>query len=165
MTPRSLVSLVLAVTIWAACSPAPSGPVTGGAAVVRGGAELRPVPLPDVSKAVPSVQRQIQERHASLIRMVDDRSTSTLDLGNAFGETGKLLMAAQMYDAAEPCFLNAQTLNTGDYRWPYYLAQMYRAQGELPKALANFERAIALQPDDVSTLVWLGELYLQQGRP
>jgi tetratricopeptide (TPR) repeat protein len=165
MRERSLVSLAIAFGICAACSPSSSGPPAAGAALVRGGAELRAVPLPDVSKAVPSVQRQIQERHASLTKLIDDRSTVVLELSNAFGEMGKLLMAAQMYEAAEPCFLDAQTLNTADFRWPYYLAQLYRAQGELPKALAHFERAIALQPDDVSTLVWLGEIYLQQGRP
>jgi len=170
MTERShrrwaVLIVAAAISFCAACSPSSSGPDGAGTPAARGSAELRPVALPDVSKAVPSVQRQIQEHHATLAKLIDDRSTGVLELSNAFGEMGKLLMAAQIYDAAEPCFLNAQTLNTADYRWPYYLAQLYRAQGELPKALDRFERAIALQPEDVSTLVWLGEIYLQQGRP
>ena len=45
-------------------------------------------------------------------------------------------MAAQSYDAAEASFLNAQTLDTSDFRWPYYLGHLYRMQGQLEKAQA-----------------------------
>ena len=118
----------------------------------------------------PSVQQQIRDRHAALTALTDragatPSASASLEVSEAYGEMGKLLMAAQAYDAAEACFLNAQTLNTADFRWPYYLAQIARLGGQPDKALALFDRVRQLQPDDVATLVWLGDTLLQLGRP
>ena len=120
--------------------------------------------LPDLSKAAASVQTQVRDRHSALLPMIAKGSTPPGELAAAYGEMGKLLMAAQYLDAAEPFFLNAQTLNAGDVRWPYYLGQLYRTQGELEKSVRLFERALDLQPDDVAALVWLGDVYLSLGR-
>ena len=119
--------------------------------------------LPDLSKLVPSVQTQIRTQHAALTHTLDNRAASVVDQADAYGEFGKLLMAAQLTDATEACFQNAQSLNPGDYRWPYYLAQFYRTQGDLPKATALFERVLQLKPDDVDALVWVGEMHLSAG--
>ena len=77
---------------------------------------------------------------------------------------GTLLAAAEQPEAAEPCYLNAQTLAPDDARWPYYLGHLYRIKGPVESAASAFERALQLRPDDVPTLVWLGEVYLSQGR-
>lgn len=135
------------------------------ATTAAGAVALRPLTLPELSPMAPSVQQQIRERHDALRRLTDNRATPPLELSHAFGEMGKLLMAAQTPDAAETSLLNAQTLDTSDFRWPYYLAQLARTQGQPDKSLALFERALQLQPDDVATLVWLGETNLQLGRP
>jgi tetratricopeptide (TPR) repeat protein len=50
-------------------------------------------------------------------------------------------------------------------RWPYYLAHLYRLRGESVKAAAYFERALQIRPDEAAALVWLGEMYVDQGRP
>jgi tetratricopeptide (TPR) repeat protein len=126
---------------------------------------LRPVTLPDLSQMAESARKQIEERHASLLKTSESRTATVVDLSSAYGEMGKLLMAAQYADPAEACFLNAQTLDPSEFRWPYYLAHLYRKQGELTKSQSLFERAIQLHPDDVSTLVWLGNTYLEQGLP
>jgi len=60
--------------------------------------------------------------------------------------------------------MDASALSPAEYRWPYYLAQVYRAEGESTKAAAAFERALTTRPDDVAALVWLGETYFDQGR-
>jgi len=119
--------------------------------------------MPEVSKLVPSVQTQIRNQYAALRRTLDNRAASVVDQADAYGEFGKLLMAAQLSDATEACFLNAQGLNPADYRWPYYLAQYYRTQGDLQKATAFFERVLQLKPDDVDAFVWLGEMRLSAG--
>lgn len=129
------------------------------------GIVLRPTPLPELSSMAPTVQQQIRERHASLVTMAANAATAPPELSEAYGGLGKLLMAAQAYDAAEPCLLNAQTLNPADPRWPYYLAHIARTLGQPDRALPLFERVRQLQPDDVTTLVWLGETQLQLGRP
>src|SRR5438094_7551392 len=74
-------------------------------------------------------------------------------------------MAADQRDAAKPCFLNAQTLEPADFRWPYYLGHLHRKNGDLSNAVAAFERALQLKPADVATLVWLGNLHLDEGQP
>ena len=112
-----------------------------------------------------SVQKQIRGSHASLSAKLTNRQTPTPSLADAYGELGKLLMAADYPDAAEPCFANAQTLATSDRRWPYYLAHLYRKRGDLEKARTFFETALQLRADDVDTLVWLGDVALAQGRP
>lgn len=147
------------------CGPAETERSAPASTSTVGGVTLRPMTLPDLSQMAPSVQQQIRERHAALRGALDNRSASPLELSNAFGEMGKLLMAAQTPEAAEASLLNAQALNTGDFRWPYYLAQLARTQGQPDKSLALFDRALQLQPEDVATLVWLGETNLQLGRP
>jgi tetratricopeptide (TPR) repeat protein len=129
------------------------------------GRVLHPVTLPDLSKMNASVQAQVRGQHAALTRKLDDRGTSTADLADAYGQLGKLLMAAQYYGGAEPYFRNAQTLVPNEFRWPYYLGHLHRRSGDIAKATQAFERARQLQPDDVATLVWLGDLQLAQDRP
>ena len=127
--------------------------------------QLLPVPLPDLSRAAKPVQDQLRQRYASLTSKIEDGATPAAELANEYGETGKLLMAAEHRDAAEPCFLNAQALMPGDARWPYYLAHLYRLGNDPEKSAMFFEKALQLRPDDVAALVWLGGLYLLQGRP
>ena len=129
------------------------------------GRALLPVSLPDLSKMTASVQRQIRAAHESLSAKVENRQTPSPSLADAYGELGKLLMVADYPEAAEPCFLNAQTLASNDARWPYYLAHQYRKRGELDKARTSFEQALRLHPDDVAALVWLGDVALAQGSP
>jgi tetratricopeptide (TPR) repeat protein len=125
---------------------------------------LRPVSLPDFSKVEPSVQKQLRDGYAALRARIENPSTSDADLGGAYGEMGKLLMAAEYRDAAESSFLNAQALTPNEARWPYYLAHLYKTRGDAARTAAAFERALQLRPDDLPTLVWLGNVYLDQGR-
>ena len=128
-------------------------------------ATVRPVSPPDLSGMSESVQRQIREGFAALTRTIDNRGTSAVDLGNAYGEMGRLFMAAQHLDEAESCFFNAQALAPNEVRWPYYLAQVYRLKNDPVKAAAFFERTLQIHPNDLPAMVYLGEVYLAQGRP
>jgi tetratricopeptide (TPR) repeat protein len=125
---------------------------------------LQAVSLPDVSAADASVQQQLRERYLSLTAKMQDRGTTDVDLGTAYGEMGKLLMAAEYREAAEPCLLNAEVLVPREIRWPYYLGHLYKIKGDGAKSAASFERALQLRPDDVMTLVSLGDAYLDQAR-
>jgi len=127
------------------------------------GLGLQTVTLPDVSKMEPSVRTQMDAQFSSLQSAIARRKSSRDDLAAAYGETGKLLMAATLLDAAENCFLNAQVLAPNDRRWPYYLGHVYKGKGPIEKSVASFERAQQLAPDDVATLVWLGDAYLSAG--
>jgi len=125
---------------------------------------VRPVVLPDLSEMVVSVQDQIRQRHAALLASIDAAGTSLVARGEAYGELGVILLAADAREVAEVCLLNAQTLVATDVRWPYYLAHLYRDTGRLDLSATAFAQARRLQPDDVATLVYLGDTYLELGR-
>jgi tetratricopeptide (TPR) repeat protein len=125
---------------------------------------LLPVALPDLSRADPAVQNQARERFESLTRKMNRSDTPAADLAAAYGQLGMLLQAGEYYDAAEPCYFNAQALAPDQFRWPYYLALLHKSQGATAKAEAEFLRVLQLRPDDVPALIWLGRLYLDQGR-
>ena len=147
--------LVLATAV--ACSSLPG---TGG--------EDRPAPhatpLPDLAKLAPSVQTQIRDAQARLMALVTARAAAR-ERSRAYGDVGTLLMAAQFADAPEPYLQNAHALDDANFRWPYYLAHVYRLRGEAERAVAEFENASQRNPQDIASRVWLGELYLQLGQP
>ena len=137
-------------------SPSPVAPASTAA--------LRPLTLPDLSHMDAAVQEQMRATHVSLTTKIGEARPPG-ELAEAYGEMGSLLLAAEYFDAAEPCFLNAQALAPRDSRWPYYLGHVYRTRGEPANAARAFEQALALGPPDVATLVWLGVAYLDQGKP
>jgi tetratricopeptide (TPR) repeat protein len=149
-----------------ACHSSPNtSPASASGSVVDppAGLGLQPVTRPDFSKMEPSVRQQMDARFSSLKTTIGNRASTRDDLAGAYGETGKLLMAATLLDAAEVCYLNAQVLAPGDRRWPYYLGQIYKGKGPIEKSVSSFERARQLAPEDVATTVWLGEAYLAAG--
>jgi tetratricopeptide (TPR) repeat protein len=111
------------------------------------------------------MRNQINERYAVLMTKVDNRETSALELATAYGDLGRILTAAEYFDAAEPSFLNAQALQPTDMRWPYYLGHLQRYRNDPTKAMPFLEQSLRLQPDDVPSLIWLGELHLTQNNP
>ena len=123
------------------------------------------VSLPDLSKMTASVQAQLRAAHASLTRAIESGTATPIELADAHGLLGKLLMAADLAEAAEPFLLNAQTLAPLDIRWPYYLGHLNRDRGDLEAAARFFDRANQLRPDDVASLVWRGDVQLALGKP
>jgi tetratricopeptide (TPR) repeat protein len=161
-----MVLLSAGVLLAGACRPEPNAASTKVPQTDDAGSRALPsIALPDLSPMEPSVQQQMGERYRSLIALIENHATPSIELAQAYGEMGNLLMAAEYFDAAEPCYLHAQALQPGETRWPYYLGHVYMAKAEPAKAVAAFERALRLRPDDVATLVWLGGVHLEQGRP
>ena len=141
--------------LWAASACSPSPPP----------ADLRRLTLPDLSHASPSVQEQLREGYAALDRSIGTGDIGPVDLGDAYGRMGMLLMAAEFRNEAESALLNAEALSPAEHRWPYYLGHVYRLKGDAAKSAAAFERARVLQPADLPTLVWLGNARLDEGKP
>ncbi len=161
---HGLLAWAVAVAV-AGCAADPRAPAAGESAPAPpGGQALRPAPLPDLSAMTAAVQDQIRARYASLTSAIE-RPAPTGELSEAYGEMGNVLMAARYVDAPEPFYRNAQALAPADRRWPYYLGHLYTTQGAFAQAAASFERALALQADDVPTLISLGEVRLAQGEP
>ena len=121
---------------------------------------LTPVALPDLSNAAESVQLQIRAQYGVLTSAIARSDTSSSALGQAYGEMGKLFMAADFLDAAAGCFENARTLVPSEVRWPYYLGHVFRFKSDAPRAAAAFEQALAVRADYVPGFVWLAEMRL-----
>jgi tetratricopeptide (TPR) repeat protein len=107
----------------------------------------------------------MQLRYDRLLQTLKRPGVANADVANAFGELGMVLHAAEYYDAAEPCYVNAERLAPAEMRWPYYLAHLYKARGKTEQAEVAFTRALELAPDEVATLIWLGRVNLDKGRP
>ena len=126
-------------------------------------AALRETPPPQTSGVEPSLQERIRASYASLTS-AQKTHASDLSLGRAYGQVGKLLLAAELYEQAEPHLLNAAALEPGELAWPYFLAHAYRLRFRADEAIPRFEQVLRIKPDHVPSLVWLGTLHVDDGR-
>ena len=145
-------------------SPAPASTSTAAPVAGSARASLRNTPLPAMAGVESSLQDRIRASHASLTSARQSDGTSDTDLGRMYGGVGKLLLAAELYNQAEPYLLNAAVLEPGELAWPYFLAHAYRLSFQTDKAIARFEAVLRLKPDHVPSLVWLGTLHADSGR-
>src|SRR5204863_7405063 len=122
-----------------------------------------PVVLPDLSGLAESAQRQIRDREAQL-RQIEHSASPPSKQAAAYAALGRMLMAAKFNDAAASCYLHAETLSPDDMRWPYFAGHAFLRKGERTQAAAAFERALKVRPADLTSLVWLGETYLDDDR-
>jgi tetratricopeptide (TPR) repeat protein len=125
-------------------------------------AEMKPIPLPDVSRLDARLQQEVRQYHAALTNTFESGAASSRRAEVA-GSYGKLLLATEYMAEAESAFIQAQALDPSDLRWPYYLGHVYRAQQEPARAIPAFERVLSLEPDHVPSLIWLGDLHLARG--
>jgi tetratricopeptide (TPR) repeat protein len=163
---RGVLLACCAVAALAGCAPDGSrsaAPPPGASAALA--ERLLPVPLPPLSGADAPAQQQIRQAHQSLLAMAAAGNVPPSEMGNAYGEMGRLFMAAELNGAADPSLRNAVTLLPDDPRWSYYFAHLSRRMGDLDRAAEYFERTLAASPGDVAALWWLGMTYLEQGRP
>jgi tetratricopeptide (TPR) repeat protein len=158
---RAVLAALACALVMAACR---DGQAPRNAPPDSAAGAVPPVPLPDISNASAIVQEQLREQHAKMTAAVSQTSLPAAERANAYGEMGKLFIAADHYRAAERCFLHARALAPDDMRWPYFLAHVARLSNETAKAAALFEQALALQPSHVPSLVWLAEMYLAEGQ-
>ena len=129
------------------------------------GPVLLAVSFPRTAGADRDAEQQLRDGYGALTAIITGAHATSTELSTAYGELGKLFMAAELHDSAEPCLLNATTLLPEDPRWTYYLAHLYKRKGDLTKSASYFERTLAVQPNNVAALWWLGTMYVEQGRP
>lgn len=125
--------------------------------------ELLPVPVPDVAALSPEAQEQIADGRRAMDAALADRALPAADLAAASGDMAKLYHAYELYQAAEPAYLNAAALAPDDMAWPYLLAHLYRALNRPQESVRYFEAVLARSPDDLPTGVWLATVLLDGG--
>jgi tetratricopeptide (TPR) repeat protein len=161
----SCAVLSASVSFAAACTAQKPSPDSAAQKSGVDRATLPPVSLPDLSKLDPAAQQQINERYRSLTSLMATPGARSEDLAAAYGSMGSLLLAAELFETAEPFYRHAQSLQRDRFDWPYYLGHVYQATAQPDKAVAAFARAVELRPNDVAALVWLGNLHLDRGNP
>jgi len=121
-------------------------------------------PLPDLESLNSVPREQLRQRHAAVAALLRTGATEPEQLGYAFGQLGEIFHAYMDVTSAQTCYVNANALQPDVFRWAYLLGQAERTLGNHDAATSVFERALALRPDDVPTLVWLAEIDLEQHR-
>ena len=121
-------------------------------------------PLPDLASLDPSPRQQLRERHAATASLLRAADVPPSSLGRAYGKLGEIFHAYMDLESARTCYLNARTQSPAVFRWAYLLGHVERTLGNYTAATGIFEQALSLRPRDVPTLVWLGEIELEQHR-
>lgn len=154
------VALYLVTVAVLSCFVAPSGATSSVASELK-------IPSPDLSamdEVVRSKVETMQERLGELTGRWQP-GDPTFELSEGFGQLGQMFHAFRLLDAAEVCYSNAQTLAASDYRWRHYRGLVRNATGDLDPAVEDYLHALKLKPDDLPTLIRLGNVLLELNRP
>lgn len=79
------------------------------------------------------------------------------DLGRLYQENGYSTRAAR-------CWRALRTAQPGNARWPYYLADLARAEGDYSEMVADLELTVQLDPRYAPAWLQLGEYQLKTGK-
>ena len=121
--------------------------------------------LPDVGRMHAAVRTQLGDAYRELeLSRGDAVAGSDRRRGEAYGELGMLLLAADYPDAAGRCLRPAARLAPDEFRWSYYLGQVAIRLGDLTLAVESFERALEIDPGDFAAFVWLAHVYVDLDR-
>jgi len=137
--------------------------VVGTPAVSAGGVELTPIPAPSLEGMDETVKEQLGRGLAALEAMADDPAVDAAELGEAYGEMGRIYLAYDLVGPAAACFENARTLDPGDFRWPYLLGSVHQGERRLAASAAALEAALELDPGYPPALLRLGNVRLVAG--
>ncbi len=151
LVPWFLLTFMLTGVAGAQQTPSPTRPVLT-------------VPRPDLSAMEGPARAKVESMQTTLAALVLRDDVRPSELAEAFGRLGQLYHAYRLLDSAEQCYSNSSKLAGNDYRWSYYLGLVHYSQGELETAVTDFERVLALRPDDVPTHVHLGNALLDLDR-
>jgi len=124
------------------------------------GRALQPIPAIDLNALEPAVKKQISTGQTDLDGAIKANLPDDL-LGQAFGETGQLYQAYKLFDVAEACYRNAQTLQPKEFRWSHYLGYVYQNLGKSEQAIASFENALSLKSDYAPAMIGAARNYLK----
>jgi tetratricopeptide (TPR) repeat protein len=141
-------------------SPSPSPPP---APIAAPDASLRPIVRPPGVGLDAGAVQKLRRRELYLEGVIA-RGSGKQDLAAAYGELGKIYHAFGLPESAVPCYENAGRLAPAAFEWPYLLAMARWQAHQGDEAVAAMERALGLRPDDLTALVFLGDVHRATGQ-
>ena len=134
---------------------------TGDTTLPPARAGLRPVPLP----ALDGLEAAVTDQLRSAERGVEESARGqTKVLATAYGSLAQLFHAYELFESAEPAYVNAALLAPADAQWPHLLGYLYQQTGQPDRAIEQFARALQLQPARREAAARLADAYLQTNR-
>jgi tetratricopeptide (TPR) repeat protein len=124
---------------------------------------LLPVPQPRLDDLEPAVADQIREAQQKTASVLTS-SASSRDQADAYGSLARVYHAYEFLDSAEPAYLNARQLASGNSEWPHLLGVLYQQTGRLDEAAEALAAARRLQPRDYAAAIHLGDVYMSLDR-
>lgn len=121
------------------------------------------VPTPSLDGLHPHIADHVQAQRERLSDLAL-RDMDSQEIADAYGAAGQVYNTYGFLDAAEACYLNAQRTGTDDYRWSYYLGQIYRGQGQTGAAIWQFQNALQQKAGDIPAAVSLARLLRETDR-
>ncbi len=108
-------------------------------------------PDPSAIEAEPLVEQRILEA-TQAVREAPTSST-------AWGRLGEIYDVHRFGEQALVCYRRAAGLDSNEWRWPYFAGLVLR-ESDQDAAIAEFRRAVELQPDYAPLHFYLGQGYL-----
>ncbi len=127
--------------------------------------DLSRVPEPDLSQ-VPAVDAQRLRDYRTLTAGALQHAAEPMQAqlaANTFGDLCARYLHYALHDAAAVCLDQLRELAPADFQWAYFKLLLQIASGDLEGAVAAAEEALAIRPDDPSTLIRLAELQVAAG--
>ncbi len=122
---------------------------------------LELVPHPELSALKPEVRDRLGpavEYFRSQRGRLEGRP-----LGLAYGRMGMNYQAWEQQNAAAACYRNAMALDSQNPRWPYLYAVYAEETGDLEAAIANYRKALSIQPTYTAAYARIGRVFLDAG--
>jgi tetratricopeptide (TPR) repeat protein len=132
-------------------------------AIVAAQQNVRPVPQPRLDDLEPAVAEQIRDAQQRMAAIVA-KGGSSRELADAYGSLARVYHAYEFLDSAEPAYLNARRLASGNSEWPHLLGVLYQQTGRLEEAAEALSAARRLQPRDYAAAIALGDVYISLNR-
>jgi len=121
-------------------------------------ATLQMLPETDISGAEPAVRATLEDARNSLESLLADPRRDETAVAVAFGQLGNLYQLYDVHTLAAICYRNAQALDPGNIRWPYYAGYLALEDGRLQQAVKHLQQAQHLSPDYPALPLRLGQV-------
>jgi tetratricopeptide (TPR) repeat protein len=122
-----------------------------------------PIPQPRLDDLEPAVAEQIRDAQQRTAAVVG-KGGSSRELADAYGSLARVYHAYEFLDSAEPAYVNARRLASGNSEWPHLLGVLYQQTGRLEEAAEALTAARRLQPRDHAAAIYLGDIYVSLNR-